>query len=106
MPIARVLVPLGTHLNLAAVLLGMKKGRLREVQSLAQVTQLIRGGAGIKPRLPSSRDHGASERKTGAITILQAGTRSPEDLSFLLMSSQPEMDMNPEPVSFPSQAWG
>lgn len=42
--------------TIAICLPGLRKWRHREVQSLAQVTQLS-GGAGIEPGLPGSRDH-------------------------------------------------
>lgn len=84
----------------------MRKWKYREVWSLAQVTQLIRGGAGIEPRLPSSRDHDASERKMPCYHHFAGRDLEPRGFEFLLMISQPEMDLNLEPVSFPSQAWG
>lgn len=80
---ARVLVPVGTHLNLTAALLEMRKRRHREVRSLAQVTQLIRGGAGVEPRLPSSRDHGASERKMPCHHLFAGRDPEPRGFEFL-----------------------
>lgn len=99
---ARVLVPLESHLNLAAALLEMRKWRHREVRSLAQVTQLIRGDAGIEPRLPSSRDHGASESKM--LCHHRFAARDPEPRGFEFLAH--DLDLNPEPLPFPSQARG
>lgn len=53
----------GTYSNLAATLLETRKQRHREVRSLAQVTQLMSGGAGVGPRLPGSRAPGAPGRE-------------------------------------------
>lgn len=105
---ALVVASPGTHWNLAASLLQARRRRHREVCSLARVTQLIgtEAGAGAEPRLCGSGGHRAPGGKMLCHQDFADGSRSPEALSFLLVVSRPELNLNPDPVSFPREPGG
>lgn len=117
-----VKVILVTYLDLTVPLLGgsiitcvieMRRPRHREVRSLAQVTQLLSGGAGIWTQptqlqrpcfLP--QPYTASEGETLRHCHFADGEAETQRVWISCSWSHSQsLDLNPDPLSFLSQAW-
>ena len=84
----------------------MRRPRHREVQSFAQVTQLLGDGGRIRiqtTKLPRPCFPPASLccfRRGDVLSLCRWGSWNPESVNFLLMSSQPETGFEPRSFVF------
>ena len=63
-------------------------------------------GLGLNPGCLAPGTMGPLEGRYCVITVSQTGNQGPEALNFLFMISQPELNLNPDPVSVPREPGG